>query len=50
MMIKKKMEKYLDLLFMDLCAKDNGNQHKSFGLYTFIKVKNFLCQEKTYVF
>ena len=37
-MLKKKMERYLELLFMDLCAKDNGNQHKSFGLYTFIKV------------
>jgi len=23
---------------MDLCSKDNGNTHKSFGLYTFIKV------------
>ncbi len=36
--MKKKFEKYLELLFSDLCAKDNGNQHKSFGLYTFIKV------------
>jgi hypothetical protein len=36
--IKKKFERYLDLLFSDLCSKDNGNQYKSFGLYTFIKV------------
>jgi hypothetical protein len=33
--VKEKFQKYLRLIFTDLCAKDNGLNMRTFGLYTF---------------
>lgn len=36
--VKEKFQKYLRLIFTDLCAKDNGLNMRTFGIYTFQKV------------
>ena len=33
--LKDRFQKYLRLIFTDLCAKDNGLNTRAFGLYTF---------------
>jgi hypothetical protein len=33
--VKEKFQKYLRLIFTDLCAKDNGLNMRTFGIYTF---------------
>ena len=33
--VKEKFERYLRMIFNDLCAKDNGLNLKTFGFYTF---------------
>ena len=33
--LKEKFQRYLRLIFNDLCSKDNGLSQRTFGLYTF---------------
>ena len=43
--VKDKFERYLRMIFNDMCAKDNGLNLKTFGFYTFQKVRwNHNCK------